>query len=363
MANCSTCGNKFAFFEAMKNLTGPKRCDQCNARYNQVSAYWLGLMQQIFDQGHNPIELEQSMYRNFQDVRMPPDLGQPIIQKLQQLRAMAETRRFNQIKEHWLKTIQQAFDQDGVSAELEQDILKNLRDVQMPPDIGRPVTERLRYLRELSEIRWGNVPKIFVKTHLDTDEQAHFEMTATWHKPAAKQPKIVPGRLLGTNKKLYFFSDTGADSVTIDWNNVGMVEDKLIVENMTRKVKSAEGKTVTQSYQTREPGIKLTVSKGSGGGAYIVADPFYTKIFMDTLVRLWKRELVSMHEQKTKGAIPDHVKASVHHRDKGTCKQCGYQGPYIEYDHIIPRSKGGPNTVENIQILCRMCNLKKGDRL
>jgi hypothetical protein len=33
---------------------------------------------------------------------------------------------------------------------------------------------------------------------------------------------------------------------------------------------------------------------------------------------------------------------------------------HIEYDHIIPRSKGGPNTVENIQILCRMCNLKKG---
>jgi len=160
MANCSTCGNKLAFFEAVKNLTGLKRCDQCNARYNQVSDYWLGLMQQMFNQGGNPIELEQSMYRNFQDIRMPPDLGQPAIQKLQQLCAMADTRRFNQIKEHWLKTIQQAFDQDGVPAELEQDILKNLRDVRMPPDIGRPVTERLRYLRELSEIRGVKVGPI-----------------------------------------------------------------------------------------------------------------------------------------------------------------------------------------------------------
>ena len=252
MANCSSCGIQLSFFGSIKAI-GSKRCAQCNARYNQASEYWLNLIQQRFDQGGNPIKLEQAMYQNFQEIRMPTDVGQPIVQHLQHLCAMAETRRFTQIKEHWLKTIQQAFDQDGVSAVLEQEIIKQLRDVQMPLEMARPVTDRLRYLRELSEIRWGNVPKIFVKTHLDTDEQAHFEMQATWHKPAAKQPKIVLGRLLGSNKKLYFFSDTGADSVTIDWNNVGMVEDMLIVENMTRKVKSAEGKTVTQSYQTREP--------------------------------------------------------------------------------------------------------------
>ena len=68
-------------------------------------------------------------------------------------------------------------------------------------------------------------------------------------------------------------------------------------------------------------------------------------------------------EQATHGSIPDHVNAAVHHRDKGTCVQCSYEGPYIEYDHRIPRSKGGQNTVDNIQLLCRMCNLKKGDRL
>jgi len=332
-------------------------------RYDQAKNYWLEVIQQRFDQGGNPIELEQALYQNFQEIRMPTDVGQPIVQRLQQLRAMAETRRFTQIKEHWLKTMQQAFDQGGVSAELEQQIVQNLRDTHMPPEMAHPVTERLQYLRKLSEIQWGNVPRIHTRTHLDTDEVAHFEMQATWHKPAAKQPKIVPGQLIGTNKKLYFLSSTGADSIKIDWNNVGMVEDQLIVENMTRKIKSAEGKTVTQSYQTREPGIKLTVTKGSGGGAYIVSDPFYTKIFIDTLVRLWKRQLVLYKEQSTHGAIPDHVKAAVHHRDKGKCQQCGYEGPYIEYDHIIPRSKGGQNTVENVQILCRMCNLKKGDRV
>ena len=35
---------------------------------------------------------------------------------------------------------------------------------------------------------------------------------------------------------------------------------------------------------------------------------------------------------------------------------------HFEIDHIVPRSKGGPDDVENLQLLCGSCNKIKGDR-
>lgn len=58
--------------------------------------------------------------------------------------------------------------------------------------------------------------------------------------------------------------------------------------------------------------------------------------------------------------IPDKIKRQVFRRDHGACVKCGSK-LNIQYDHILPFSKGGNNELENIQLLCAKCNIKKGD--
>jgi 5-methylcytosine-specific restriction endonuclease McrA len=43
----------------------------------------------------------------------------------------------------------------------------------------------------------------------------------------------------------------------------------------------------------------------------------------------------------------------------GRCLRCGTEDPTV--DHVIPLSLGGPNTIENVQVLCAECSSGKGD--
>lgn len=60
--------------------------------------------------------------------------------------------------------------------------------------------------------------------------------------------------------------------------------------------------------------------------------------------------------------IPDDVKLVVWSRDGGACIKCGTR-EQLQFDHVIPHSRGGSDAAENIQILCRPCNLAKSASL
>lgn len=71
---------------------------------------------------------------------------------------------------------------------------------------------------------------------------------------------------------------------------------------------------------------------------------------------------------KTKRNIPVTLRYQIMKRDNFKCVLCGAspaKDPNIELhiDHIIPWSKGGESTIDNLQTLCSVCNLGKKDSL
>lgn len=49
-------------------------------------------------------------------------------------------------------------------------------------------------------------------------------------------------------------------------------------------------------------------------------------------------------------------------RDRHTCQYCNKKGEQLTIDHILPRSRGGSDSWENLVTACMRCNVRKGNR-
>lgn len=45
------------------------------------------------------------------------------------------------------------------------------------------------------------------------------------------------------------------------------------------------------------------------------------------------------------------------------CAYCGYEDSVMTVDHILPRSRGGLDLLENLLPACRRCNYSRGNRM
>jgi len=60
--------------------------------------------------------------------------------------------------------------------------------------------------------------------------------------------------------------------------------------------------------------------------------------------------------------ISTEIRRAVWTRDQGKCARCGNR-ERLEFDHIVPISRGGSNTERNIELLCEVCNRAKSDSI
>ena len=60
-----------------------------------------------------------------------------------------------------------------------------------------------------------------------------------------------------------------------------------------------------------------------------------------------------------RGKVTNKMRFAIYNRDHNRCRRCGSRYN-LEVDHIIPISKGGKSTYDNLQTLCHRCNVRKG---
>lgn len=88
---------------------------------------------------------------------------------------------------------------------------------------------------------------------------------------------------------------------------------------------------------------------------------------LKTLRREIEKELsesgeISISLTSKRERIAQDVMDKVWNRDGGKCVLCG-KSEKLEFDHIIPFSKGGSNTFRNLQLLCENCNRVKSNNI
>ncbi len=55
------------------------------------------------------------------------------------------------------------------------------------------------------------------------------------------------------------------------------------------------------------------------------------------------------------------TRSAVFARDGQRCQYC--RGPAESLDHVVPRSRGGTHTWDNVVACCRRCNIRKGNKM
>jgi 5-methylcytosine-specific restriction endonuclease McrA len=80
----------------------------------------------------------------------------------------------------------------------------------------------------------------------------------------------------------------------------------------------------------------------------ILQVPAHIRLKINSAERIWKMPPVNRRE--------------VLRRDKHQCQYCG-NTKQLTLDHVLPRSKGGKHSWDNVVIACEPCNSRKGDRI
>lgn len=210
---------------------------------------------------------------------------------------------------------------------------------QLPSTFTHYVTAEIEELETLTNIHDGRLPSISMPSGMEhrSGEIVHWAGHATWREQKLRKDGVHSvdhiGVLAMTDNRLIFSS--GIKSQTFGYR-------KIVAHREGYKCFEiqVEGKVASRFMLPR-------------------VDPIPYAIF-SAAVAMANQTKLAKSEDGPSRHIPREVRQRVWQRYGGRCAECSAV-EYLEFDHIIPVAKGGSNADANIQLLCRMCNLKKSD--
>lgn len=95
------------------------------------------------------------------------------------------------------------------------------------------------------------------------------------------------------------------------------------------------------------------------GTVTLVAE--YEKVIRSPSIEMRLPSVIALKTYVPTGNHVAFTRRNVFLRDRFRCQYCGENEVVLTFDHVIPKSKGGETTWQNIVAACETCNTKKGD--
>lgn len=224
---------------------------------------------------------------------------------------------------------------DGeVTRDEEKEILANVKLFKLEGDIKRELSTTIRRVRLLANLRMNRLPPALtiIPVWAQSGEAVYTKQSAEFRTAG----QIVSmGDFWVTNSRVEYVAPKGGASIAL------------------KNVRDVQGHS-----------RHLILTDTRGRREFVMPEAETTVALILCLLRASNRtaSVTADETRQDRRRVSKEVRNAVWIRDGAACVECD-SIIYLEFDHIIPVAKGGGNTVNNIQLLCRECNGKKSDRI
>lgn len=230
---------------------------------------------------------------------------------------------------------------DGVVTNDEKEELIRYMELFQVDDLEYEVMSVIRRTNVIHNLESGVLTQPLPSNPLwlKSGESIYFKTRASFVKEVRDGVVHIYGDFFVTNSRIEFISE------------------EITVSKLLSAVRSCEA--------TCRSELELNFNPQNGSGSYMMEDAEMAEAYIVALTKSLNRTGSLSYESCTlseRRKISKETRHTVWIRDGGKCVECDAED-YLEYDHIIPVSRGGSNTTNNIQLLCRRCNGKKSNRI